>query len=198
MNTAAVFEHSAGVVPFVRGPGRAPLYLVIHSATVKNPNARWEFPKGGIERGETPRAAASREFEEETGIAAWSFVGRFERRLSYTYVRDGHKRFKTVTYFLAEVFGRASMTRSHEHSEDEAGCWCRWGTFEETSRLLAHAKIRRLFREADAWIGRFLDDGTHREHLRELHAKGPDVPPYEASAWSRTAEHDASLVPGWR
>ena len=31
--------------------------------------AAWSFPKGGVEDGEQPLAAALREFEEETGIA---------------------------------------------------------------------------------------------------------------------------------
>jgi len=50
-----IHEHSAGVIPFRRPEGSAlfPLYLVIHSATVRNPLARWEFPKGGIEPGES-------------------------------------------------------------------------------------------------------------------------------------------------
>ena len=40
-----IHEHSAGVIPFRRPEGSAlfPLYLVIHSATVRNPLARWEF-----------------------------------------------------------------------------------------------------------------------------------------------------------
>ena len=62
-----IHEHSAGVIPFRRPEGSAlvPLYLVIHSATVRNPRARWEFPKGGIEPGESARQAAAREFVEE-------------------------------------------------------------------------------------------------------------------------------------
>ena len=40
-----IHKHSAGVIPFRRPEGSAlfPLYLVIHSATVHNPLARWEF-----------------------------------------------------------------------------------------------------------------------------------------------------------
>ena len=63
-------ELSAGAIPY-RWVGDEVLhYLVLHSATVRNPRARWEFPKGGIEPGETPRQAAAREFHEETGFAA--------------------------------------------------------------------------------------------------------------------------------
>ena len=55
-----IHEHSAGVIPFrpPEGSPLVPLYLVIHSATVRNPLARWEFPKGGIEPGDHPVAAS--------------------------------------------------------------------------------------------------------------------------------------------
>jgi bis(5'-nucleosidyl)-tetraphosphatase len=153
MTPCAIIEQSAGVIPYA-AIGASRLYLVIHSATVRNPRARWEFPKGGIEPGETARQAAAREFEEETGITSWCFRGPFERWVSYTYVRDGLRRFKTVTYFLAEVFDRTALARSHEHDEDPSGIWHRWGGLEETSRLLAHRKVRALLDEAHAWLQR--------------------------------------------
>ena len=90
-----VHERSAGVIPYrLRGDG-VPLYLVLHSATVRNPRAKWEFPKGGIEAGEAPRETAAREFVEETGLVSWAFREGFERNLSYTYIRRGRKVLKT-------------------------------------------------------------------------------------------------------
>ena len=62
-------ERSAGVIPYRWGDDRVPLYLILHSATVRNPRAKWEFPKGGVEAGESTRQAAAREFHEETGLA---------------------------------------------------------------------------------------------------------------------------------
>ena len=44
-------ERSAGVIPYRWGDDRVPLYLILHSATVRNPRAKWEFPKGGVEVG---------------------------------------------------------------------------------------------------------------------------------------------------
>lgn len=41
----------------------------IYVALVKGSySGRWGFPKGNIEQGETPKAAAIREFSEETGV----------------------------------------------------------------------------------------------------------------------------------
>ena len=59
---------------------------------------------------------------------------------------------KTVTYYLAEVQDDASLACSPEHLEDASGHWHRWGTFEQISHLLYHAKIRQVFAEADAWL----------------------------------------------
>ena len=65
---SVIQELSAGVIPYRQAETGELQYLVLHSATVRNPRARWEFPKGGIELGETPREAAAREFREETSL----------------------------------------------------------------------------------------------------------------------------------
>ena len=157
----AIHENSAGVIPFRHAGERGRHYLVLHSATVRNPRAKWEFPKGGMESGETTRETAAREFQEETGLVDWQFREGFERSLTYTYVRRGRKVLKTVTYYLVEVTGDAPPIQSFEHVEDHAGHWFRWGTFDEITRLLYHAKIRQVFAEADRWI----DEGAGSQGL---------------------------------
>jgi 8-oxo-dGTP pyrophosphatase MutT (NUDIX family) len=79
------------------------LYLVLHSATVRNPRAKWEFPKGGVEPGEATHQTASREFQEETGLQDWSFVEGFERSLSYTYIRRGRLYHTKIRQVFAEA-----------------------------------------------------------------------------------------------
>ena len=125
-----IHERSAGVIPFRTGENGVPLYLVLYSATVRNPRAKWEFPKGGMETGETPRETAAREFLEETSLVDWSFREGFERSLSYTYIRRGRKVIKSVTYYVAEVRDVGPLARSAEHVNDPFGHWCYWGTFE--------------------------------------------------------------------
>ncbi|QEH33133.1 Putative mutator protein MutT4 [Aquisphaera giovannonii] len=146
-------ERSAGVIPYRRLGDEGLAYLVLHSATVRNPRAKWEFPKGGVEQGETTRQTAAREFQEETGLTGWNFVDGFERSLSYTYVRRGRKVVKTVTYYLVEVSHADDPTRSEEHVEDAQGKWFQWGSFEQINQLLYHTKIRQVFAEAHAWLG---------------------------------------------
>jgi 8-oxo-dGTP pyrophosphatase MutT (NUDIX family) len=150
----AIHERSAGVIPYRVGGDQVLSYLVLHSATVRNPRARWEFPKGGMEASETARETAAREFNEETSLVDWAFREGFERSLSYTYVRRGRKVLKSVSYFIVEVLDDRPLTRSPEHIEDPFGHWHHWGTFEQITRLLYHAKIRQLFAEADAWLRR--------------------------------------------
>src|SRR3954471_22260532 len=147
-----IHERSAGVIPYRPDGDRGVLYLVLHSATVRNPRAKWEFPKGGMEAGETTRETAAREFQEETGLVEWSFREGFEQSLSYTYIRRGRKVIKTVTYYLAEVRDTSSLACSAEHVEDPSGQWHQWGSYEQISRLLYHAKIRQVFAEANAWL----------------------------------------------
>ncbi|MEO6808865.1 MAG: NUDIX domain-containing protein [Isosphaeraceae bacterium] len=148
----ALHERSAGVIPYRVGGDRTLTYLVLHSATVRNPRAKWEFPKGGIELGETPLQAAAREFHEETSLASWAFRDGFERSLSYTYIRRGRKVLKTVNYYIVEVLDDVGLAPSFEHVEDAFGHWHHWGTFDQITRLLYHAKIRQLFTDADAWL----------------------------------------------
>src|SRR5580704_10749631 len=125
-----IHERSAGVIPYRRGDdGRGPVYLLLHSATVRNPRAKWEFPKGGVESGESIREAAAREFHEETALLDWSCHDGFERNLSYTYIPRGRKIVKTVTYSLVEVRNARPLACSPEHMEDSTGRWYRWGTF---------------------------------------------------------------------
>jgi 8-oxo-dGTP pyrophosphatase MutT (NUDIX family) len=66
----------------------------------------WGFPKGHIEPGETPEAAALREIAEETGIALeslvlWALLPPSE----YVYRRPDHGAvvFKRVHHFVVEV-----------------------------------------------------------------------------------------------
>ena len=147
-----IHERSAGVIPYRLDGDRGPQFLVLHSATVRNPRAKWEFPKGGMEAGESTTETAAREFLEETGLTDWTFRDGFERSLSYTYIRRGRKVIKTVSYYLVEVRDVASMARSDEHVDDPFGHWCYWGTFEQVTKLLYHSKIRQVFADAHAWL----------------------------------------------
>ena len=65
-------SHSAGILLYRLTEGGLTVLLVHPGGPFwanRDRNA-WTIPKGSIEKGETPEAAALREFEEETGSAA--------------------------------------------------------------------------------------------------------------------------------
>ncbi len=62
-------KKSAGLLLFREAAGRLEVLLVHPGGPfwAKKDAGAWSIPKGGIEEGEEPLAAARREFEEETG-----------------------------------------------------------------------------------------------------------------------------------
>jgi 8-oxo-dGTP pyrophosphatase MutT (NUDIX family) len=74
------------------------------------------LPKGGLEAGETPEQAATREVREETGVVA--AVRRPLGDVRYTYRRNGRRVRKTVHFFLFDYVG--GSTDDHDHEVDDA------------------------------------------------------------------------------
>ena len=58
----------------------------------------WDFPKGGVERGEEPLAAAVREADEEAGLTDLAFDWGTEFIETEPYARD-----KVARYYLART-----------------------------------------------------------------------------------------------
>jgi 8-oxo-dGTP pyrophosphatase MutT (NUDIX family) len=89
-------ERSAGAVVYRRTPeGR--IFLLLQNA------GRWDFPKGGVEKGETEVQTVLREVEEETGLKDLKIVPGFRKIIEYFYRRDGKNVHKQVTYLLGET-----------------------------------------------------------------------------------------------
>lgn len=93
----------------------------------------WALPKGGIEPGETPEAAALREIREETGI-----VGAIEAPLpSVRYrFRDGEEEVeKTVHYFLVRALN-GGLRVQREELRDAA-----WLSLDEAIRRCTYENL---------------------------------------------------------
>lgn len=124
-------QESGAIV--VRPDADAPRVLLV---TAKRNPAHWIFPKGHIEPGERPEAAALREAREEAGVIGRIIApaGMIEYRLLGDTIQ--------VQYFLVEL--------EQEEGPTEAGRWRLWCRLEEALERLTFEDTRRLLR--DAWI----------------------------------------------
>jgi 8-oxo-dGTP diphosphatase len=91
----------------------------------------WSLPKGKLDPGETPEAAALREVEEETGVRA-----RLVRELPPVEYRDAKDREKRVRYWLMEVEHDAGFEPNDETDE------LRWLKPGEAVALLSYERDR--------------------------------------------------------
>ncbi|MDG7007974.1 MAG: NUDIX domain-containing protein [Nitrososphaerota archaeon] len=89
-------ERSAGAVVY-REAGSRRMYLLLQNA------GRWDFAKGGIEKGESELQTVMREVREETGLHAIRIVPGFRKVIEYFYRRDGKNIHKQVVYMLAST-----------------------------------------------------------------------------------------------
>ena len=127
--TATTVLKAGGVV--VKGEGRGLRVLVIRSSD----GARWVFPKGHVEPGESAEQAATREVREEAGVE--SVVRRFAARERH----DEGTRQVEVCYYLLEYRNDVAP------SEDREKRWCTPG---EAHRLLSFDDLRDVLHQAVA------------------------------------------------
>lgn len=116
---------SCGVV-VVRRTDDGPRFLMLRAFR------HWDFPKGLLERGETPKEAALREVREETTLNDLRFPWGDE------YIETGpYSRGKVARYYLGETRQTKvelpinEATGRAEHSE------YRWVTLEQARKLVS-------------------------------------------------------------
>jgi 8-oxo-dGTP pyrophosphatase MutT (NUDIX family) len=145
-----VSQTAAGVVLYRRNGGDTRRYLLMRSALTRRPI--WEFPKGGVEAGESEAQAAVRELWEEAGIGEGQIVlfdgYREEERYVFTQGKGEQRTLivKKVVYFLAETDEeRVIISREAEEY--------RWATYDEAMRLIRFPGKRRVLEVAEALLG---------------------------------------------
>jgi putative (di)nucleoside polyphosphate hydrolase len=127
----------AGVGVVVRRPDRSVLVL-------RRPRERsWQFPQGGLETGEEPRAAALRELWEETALGAHQVrvVAEHPAWLSYElpapYRSARTGRGQTQRWYLAELVDDAAAPDLSAAVSAEFDAY-EWVTFAEAvARIVA-------------------------------------------------------------
>ncbi len=138
-------ETSAGGVVFRMAPGpdgsAQALFLLIRDSY-----RNWGFPKGHLERGELPEAAAMREVEEETGLHGLQLRGPIET-IDWYFRFRGRLIHKICYFYLMET------TQSETSPQRAEGITaCRWTPFEEAHAMISYANAREVLRRAHAMV----------------------------------------------
>jgi len=147
-------KRSAGAVIFNDSIGDFYYLLLLYGG------GHWDFPKGGIEEGETELETALREVREETSLTDVEIVDGFRRTISYTY-RSDEPVIKTVTFFLGRTrnFG---VTISREH---RAYAWLK---FKDALVQLTFRTARQVLTDADTFLRSHPIYGSGRQSIRNV------------------------------
>lgn len=124
------YSHAGGVVARIVDGQRE--YLLVEAARSRGV---WVLPKGHIEPGETPEAAAVREVEEEAGVRAAIIA----RAGDSEYVMDG-KPVRTIFYLMRYLDDAKA-------AEERGRAWHR---YEDALALLPFDNLRRVLIRAHA------------------------------------------------
>ena len=138
-------ETSAGGVIY-RWSGEVPHILLIRDAY-----QHWGFPKGHLERGETPERAALREVEEETGLAHLVLGPRLQT-IDWYFRAQGRLIHKYCHFYLIE-----SPSGETNPQADEGITACTWVPLPEAIRQISYDNAREVLRAAAdelGWPGR--------------------------------------------
>jgi 8-oxo-dGTP pyrophosphatase MutT (NUDIX family) len=117
----------------------------------KRSRARLTLPKGLVDAGEKPQAAAVREVQEETGIVAEPATKLCDNK--YVYVRswgDGARVFKIVSFYLMRyVSGEIDNLASDMRIEVKQALWV---PLADAAKQLAYGNERKVLRQAQDYV----------------------------------------------
>ncbi|GAB3184784.1 RNA pyrophosphohydrolase [Hydrogenophaga aquatica] len=154
----------------------------------------WQFPQGGIDRGETPEQAMFRELHEEIGLRPEhvSIVARTRDWLRYEvpdrYIRRdarGHyKGQKQIWYLLRLVGGDWNLNlRATNHPEFDA--W-RWNDYWVPLDVVVEFK-RGVYEMALTELARFLPRQDNRNRYLRSNARPRQLQPVQELAATRAS-----------
>jgi len=138
-------ETSAGGVVYrmAAGPDGAPRPLFL---LIRDSYRNWGFPKGHLEDGEAPEAAAVREVVEETGLAGVELRAPIET-IDWYFRFRGRLIHKVCHFFLMES---ASADTCPQRAEGITAC--QWVPFDDAVQMTSYANAREVLRRANDMV----------------------------------------------
>src|SRR5271168_4149545 len=145
-------------VALIEPPKNAPTKATLEGASAKprrkGTSAVLALPKGLVDLGEKPQAAAVREVLEETGIVAEPVTKLTDNK--YVYVRtwgDGKRVFKIVSFYLMRyVSGEIDNLTSDMRIEVKQALWV---PLTEAPRQLAYSNERKVLGQAEEYLATY-------------------------------------------
>jgi 8-oxo-dGTP pyrophosphatase MutT (NUDIX family) len=132
-------------------PKESPEPAASSKAPRKRSRAILTLPKGLVDAGEKPKAAAVREVLEETGVVAEPVTKLADNK--YVYVRtwgDGKRVFKIVSFYLMRyVSGEIDNLASDMRIEVKRAVWV---PLSDATSQLAYSSERKVLRQAQDYL----------------------------------------------
>lgn len=119
-----------------------PLFLLIRDSY-----RNWGFPKGHLEKGELPEAAALREVSEETGLSDLVVRGELA-------TIDWHFRFRgKLIHKICHFFLMETENADTSPQREEGITACTWVPIDEALALISYANAREVLQRAAETVG---------------------------------------------
>lgn len=106
----------------------------------------WSLPKGHIDPGEDPLAAAKREIYEESGVSELQLLrelGTYQRYKIGVNGGEDRSELKTITMFLFKTSQNSLKPTDPDNPE------ARWVVKKEVADLLTHPEDKKFFSKLD-------------------------------------------------
>lgn len=101
----------------------------------------WTFPKGHIEKNESPKEAAIREVLEETGYICETIDEKEFFVNNYIFIRDGKKVSKTVYWYLMKPIKNTKKIETPFEIED-----VRWFDINKAEEVLHYPSDKKMIK----------------------------------------------------